>query len=326
MKLLIVDHYFSEAYAQALQPRFPQLDIVHGRSFADVAARHAQAEAVFALGHLFNDDLVSRMPALRWIQALTTGTDAIQALTTLRADVVVTSARGIHAPQMSEMAFIHMLALTHQLPRMLRNQDRGVWERWPQALLYRKRVAILGVGVIAEGLARRCKAFDMEVVGISATPRAVANFDRVAPRSELTRELGMADYVVSLLPAGPETDGTIGDEFFRSMRPEAFFINMSRGSVVDEAALLRALRKGTIAGAGLDAFAVEPLPAGHPFWREPRLLISPKHGGTTDIYVQQVLPILEHNLACYLEGRVGDMKNIVRRGAVPADHLSMEAK
>lgn len=326
MKLLIVDHYFSQAYADALRSRFPDLDITHGRSFAEVADAHGRAEAVFALGHLFNDALVARMAALRWIQALTTGTDAIQALTTLPTGVAVTSARGIHAPQMSEMAFIHMLALAHQLPRMLRNQQQGRWERWPQSLLYRKRVLILGVGIIAEGLARRCKAFDMEVIGISGTPRQVAHFDRIAPRADLHAELGGADYVVSLVPAGPDTDGSIDASFFRAMRPSAFFVNMSRGSVVDEAALLHALRAGTIAGAGLDAFATEPLPAGHPFWREPRLLISPKHGGTTEIYVEQVMPILEHNVACYLDGRLDDMKNIVRRAGTPQAALSLETK
>lgn len=315
MKLLIVDHYFSQDYHRALASVFPELDIASGARFADMGHALADTEAVFALGHLFNDELVARMPRLRWIQALTTGTDAILGLTTLRPGVLVTSARGIHAPQMSEMAFIHMLALTHQLPRMLRNQDRGVWERWPQSLLYRKRVVVLGVGVIAEGLARRCKAFEMEVVGVSGTPRAVPGFDRVLPRERRDEALATADYVVCLLPAGPDTNGSIGERFFRAMRPQAFFINMSRGSVVDEAALLHALRSGLIAGAGLDAFATEPLPAGHPFWREPRMLISPKHGGTTDIYVEQILPLLEHNLRCHLDGRSGDMRNIVRAAA-----------
>lgn len=316
MKLLIVDHYFSRPYHEALAAAFPQVEIASGRNFAAIdEATLAGCEAVFALGHLYTNELVARMPHLRWIQALTTGTDAIVALETLRPDVLVTSARGIHAPQMSEMAFIHMLALTHQLPRMLRNQAQGTWERWPQSLLYRKRAVILGTGVIAEGLARRCKAFDMEVVGISGAPREVPNFDLVLPRARLHETLAAADYVVCLLPAGPGTDSSIDSRFFAAMKPGAFFVNMSRGSIVDEDALLAAVREGTIAGAGLDAFATEPLPAGHPFWREPGILISPKHGGTTEIYVEQVMPILQHNLGCYLDGRPGAMRNVVRSGS-----------
>ncbi len=315
MNLLIVDHYFDQDYAKALQSRFPHLSITAGKRFADVASALPQAEAIFALGHLFTETLISQAKRLKWIQALTTGTDAIVALHALQPDVLVTSARGIHAPQMSEMAMIHMLCLAHQVPRMLANQQQGKWERWPQSLLFRKHVVILGTGVIAAGLAQRCKAFEMRVTGVSATPRAVSGFDEVVPRSALYATLAGADFVVCLLPSNQENDQLVNGKFFAAMKPDAYFVNMSRGSVVDEQALLTSLASKRIAGAGLDAFAQEPLPPDHPFWALDNLIVSPKHGGTTQIYVEQILPILIANIEAYRLGDRKSMTNLVERSA-----------
>src|SRR6185369_8892117 len=119
-------------------------------------------------GHHFSEATLSRAKKLKWIQSLTTGVDAILRLKALRPDVVVTNTAGMHAPQMSELAFLHMIALARNYPKILDNQRAERWERWPQSLLYRKTIVILGVGAIAVGLARRCKAFDMTVVGLSS--------------------------------------------------------------------------------------------------------------------------------------------------------------
>jgi len=310
--VVVVDRYFDAAYAALLKAHFPELAVTCGTSFAEVRPALGDAHVLFALGHLFTQEIVDAAPRLRWVQALTTGTDAIERIQSLPSHVLVTSARGIHAPQMSEMAFCHMLSLTHRLSAMWDNQTRGAWVRWPQALLYRKTVAILGTGVIAQGLARRCKAFEMHVVGVTATPRPIECFDRVVSREKLFPTLGEADYVVCLLPSNAANDGLVDARFLATMRRSAFFINMSRGSLVDEDALVQALQAERIAGAGLDAFRHEPLPPDSALWHTPRLLISPKHGGTTEIYVDQIRPILLHNMAAFLEGRPDDMQNRVR--------------
>ncbi len=312
VKVLIVDRYFDLSYAAVMREQFPHVEVVHGKNFGEVRDALHEAEVMIALGHLFDEDIVACACALKWIQALTTGTDAIEGLRSLRADTILTSARGIHAPQMSEMAFAHMLSLTHRLPDMWINQQRADWVRWPQALLFEKTAVILGTGVIASGLAKKCKAFDMQVIGVSATPRDVAFFDAVLPRSAMADAIAGADYVVSLLPANKENNGLANARFFSNMKPGAFFINMSRGSIVNEVDLVRALNHGTIAGAGLDAFSTEPLPREHAFWNTPNLIVSPKHGGTTEIYVKQVRPILERNMAAYLEGRIDKMVNRIQ--------------
>lgn len=312
MKAVIVDHYFDADYASLLRSRFPALQIVHAKRFADVTEELHDAEVLFALGHLYTEEIVARCARLRWIQALTTGTDAIERLKSLAPDVIVTNARGVHVPQMSEMAFCHMLSLVHRLPQMWQNQQAAQWQRWPQALLYGKTVAILGVGAISMGLARRCKAFDMRVLGISGTPRLVEHVDEVRPREQLAATLGESDIVVCMLPSNAENDGLADAAFFEAMKPSAFFINMSRGLIVDETALMSALEHGRIAGAALDAFITEPLPADSPLWHEPNLIVSPKHGGTSEIYVQQIGPILLHNVDAFLSGRDSDMRNRVR--------------
>jgi phosphoglycerate dehydrogenase-like enzyme len=260
---------------------------------------------MFGYGHHFNVLLAA--PAAEVDQSLTT-TDAILRLKSLR-ETIVTSTAGMHAADV-EMAFLQCWC-SPGIPRMLDNQRRGNWERWPQPLLYRKTVVILGVGAIAVGLAKRCKAFEMQVIGVSATPRALPDFDRMMPRSELEQAAALADFLVALLPLSPATRHIVNGKVFAAMKPCAFFINLARGGICDEDALLQALAESRIAGAGLDVFQADPLPADHPLWKAERVIITPRLGGISDIYQQQFIPYLEANLKCYAEDRWGDMLNVV---------------
>ena len=308
--ILILDQR-AEKYKSLIAPVFPQLTIYTAQSESQADKYLAEVEALFALGHLYNDGLIEKTPKLQWIQALTTGTDAILALQNLSKKIVVTSTRGIHGPQMSEMAFLHMLILSRQYPRMLRNQDKGVWERWPQSLLYQKTVGIVGIGVIAEQLAPKCKAFGMTVYGVSNTQRPVEGIDQIFLPGQILEVAGLVDYLIVIVPYSRDTHHLINTEVLAAMKPTGFLINIARGGVVDEVALIEALNENVIAAAGLDVFETEPLPAGHPFWSMPNVFITPKLGGMSDIYQQQVLPILEHNIHAFLVGRCHEMLNII---------------
>ncbi len=294
-----------------MEPKFAALRFFSSRDPADALALAPEANAMVGYGHHFSEDLLRRAPKLEWIQSLTTGTDAILKLRSLKPSVIVTSTAGMHAPQMSEMTFLHMLVLARNYVRMLDNQRSGTWERWPQPLLYRKTVVILGVGAIALGLAKRCRAFEMEVIGVTSTPRALPDFDRVMPRGDLERAAALADFLIALVPLSPQTRHIVNAEVFAAMKPSAFFINLARGGVCDEDALLRALEQKRIAGAGLDVFQNDPLPKDSPLWRAPNLVVTPRLGGISDIYQQQLLPYLEANLASFAAGRPGDMLNVV---------------
>lgn len=282
---------------------------------AVTAAQLADAEAIVALGThtVFDEELLAEAKKLRWIQALSTGVDGILGLKALRPEVVITTNTGIHGPQMSEMAFMHMLNLARKAPRMWENQKVGKWERWRQIRLAGKTAVILGVGSIAESLAPRCKAFGMSVLGVSATPREVPGFDRIYPRIELLEAVAQADFLLILVPGTPENRHLVDARVLAAMKPTAYVINIARGAVLDEEALIKALREKRLAGAGLDVFNTSPLPPDHPLWRMENVIISPNLGGGSDVNHLLNVPIIERNIRCFLEGKWDGMINRLKR-------------
>jgi phosphoglycerate dehydrogenase-like enzyme len=209
------------------------------------------------------------------------------------------------------MAILHMMALSRNVGQLVRNQAAHAFERIRPKVLDRRTVVILGVGVIAEHTAKVCKAFGMTVIGVSRTPRAVEGFDRIMPRTQLLEAAALADYLLVLLPYTPEDDKAVDEAVFRAMKPTAFLINIARGGVVDEAALIRALDKKRIAGAGLDVFADHFLPPSSPLWDRKDVFITPMIGGQSDQYDRNALPIVATNLRCFLAGDYGRMINRV---------------
>jgi D-2-hydroxyacid dehydrogenase (NADP+) len=309
-----VEHFDARALASTLRPKFPSIEWRASDDPGSAVALAPGAGAMVGFGHNFSEALLKAEPGVQWIQALTAGTDAVVSLKALPRSTVITSmAGGVQGPQMSEMAFLHMLALVRQYPRLLDNQRAHRWDRWPQSLLYQKTVVILGVGGIATALAKRCKAFEMGMIGISTTPRAVEGFDRIMPRAELAQAAALADFLVVLVPLSAETRHIVGERVIAAMKPSAYVINLARGGVCDEKALVAALKAGRLAGVGLDVFENEPPPASDPLWDTPGLLITPHVGGLSDIYIDQMSPTFEKNVACYVEGRWSDMANVVRR-------------
>ena len=153
----------------------------------------------------------------------------------------------------------------------------------------------------------------MHTIGVSNTPRAIKGFDEVVARSELAKAAGQADYLIALMQLDASTRNLINAEVIQAMRASAYFINISRGGVCDEETLLKALTLGTVAGAALDLFSVEPLPKDHPLWDAPNVIITPHLGGESDDFMAQVSTIIEHNLRCMAEGRMKDMLNLVPR-------------
>jgi D-2-hydroxyacid dehydrogenase (NADP+) len=298
-------------FAQRIRADLPGIELFATNDRAEALAHAADAEVLIGHHFQFDEVIVGRATKLRWIQSLTTGTDAILRLKALRPEVQVTSTRGMHGPQMSELVFLHMLALTRDFPRMQRNQAAGRWERWPQPLLWGKTVVIVGVGAIAEALAPRCQAFGMAVHGVSNSPRVPAGFDSIIPRSELARAAGLADYLVLIVPLSADTENLVDASVIAAMRPEAYVVNVARGGVLDDDALLVALREKRIAGAALDVFRQQPLPPEHPLWREPGLIITPQVGGMSNIYLDQAYPVVRDNLRLFLAGRPEALINLV---------------
>jgi len=304
-------------YAEGLAPLFPDLDFIATRTEAEALAHAADSAILVALAPFIPASLIPNMPQLRWIQALTTGTDNLLYDTpALAPEVLITAVRGIHGPQMAELAILYMLALSRDLRGLFALQAEAKWQRQPQRLLWGRRAVLVGVGSISEAVALRCKAFGMEVVGVSNRPRETPGFDRVLPRSSLVEAAATADFLVVLLPYVAENHNTIDARVIGAMKPDAVLINLARGRIVDEDALLVALQNNRLRGAGLDVFATEPLPPDHPFWQCENAIVTSHIGGMSDIYAEQAMPTLIENFRAYLAGRQDQMKNVIRAGGV----------
>jgi D-2-hydroxyacid dehydrogenase (NADP+) len=309
--LLTLPEAVRNQYRERLQARFPELAIDVADHHSKVGARIANADALLTFAPMLSTKVLESAARLRWVQALGTGVDNLTDQAALRKDIIVTNVRGIHGAPVSEAAIATMLALARDLPRAVRAQDQRQWRRFPAQLLHNKTVGIFGIGAIAEALAPKCKAFGMRVVGVSSAPRAVAGFDRMHGREELLKVAGEFDFFVLLTPLTEKTRNSIDAKVFAAMKPTSFLINLARGGVVDETALVEALKSGRIGGAALDVFSQEPLPADHPFWSMQNVIMTTHQGGFCDVYVDYALPTVEANMQCFLAGDIGGMINVV---------------
>ncbi len=296
----------------AVRRECPSMTFAVARDVGEALGQCADAEILLAMAHDVTDELIGRMPRLRYLCALSAGLDRLETLKELKPDVRVTSARGIHGPQMSELAFLSMIALSRNFPRMQQNQHNHAWERWPQRLLYGKTAVIAGIGPIAEELAARCAAFGMRVLGVSDARAEAPHFEKLYTRAQLPLAAREADFLIVLVPLSAQTHHLIDDSVFNAMKPTGILINLARGPLIDEQALIRALRDGRLGGAGLDVFEAEPLPKDSPLWDMPNVIVTPRIGGMSDVYADQVLPLVVHNLHCFAAGRYADMKNVAR--------------
>jgi D-2-hydroxyacid dehydrogenase (NADP+) len=315
--LLTLPPEVTEQYRLRLGKAFPELTIDVAADAARARPMLREAEILITFGQMMKNLKLDFADAanLKWVQALGTGLDGITDQPALKPGVVVTSLHGVHGAPVSEAAIAAMLALSRDLPGFVRAQDQHQWKRWPARLLHHKTVGILGVGIIAEALAPKCKAMGMTVVGLSSAPRQVPGFDSMHPVSELLTIVPHLDYFVLLTPYSRATHNMINAEVFAAMKPASFLVNLARGGVVDEPALVSALRDKVIAGAALDVFNEEPLPSSHPFWTFPNVIITTHQGGFCDTYVDLAMPILEHNMRCFLSGNIKAMRNLVRPAA-----------
>jgi phosphoglycerate dehydrogenase-like enzyme len=308
---LLIFNPSAEDYKKVLESKFPELTIHSAFKEEEIGDFIQKAEILIT--SRISDVLIKKALKLKWIQATTTGVDYLTNLPSLRKEVLLTSTRGIHGPQMSEMAFLLMLALSRNFSQVIRNQDQKIWDRWPGKLLYQKKVGIVGLGAIGKEIAKKCKAFGMVVYGIATKEREVEGVDYSFGDENLAQVLKEVDYLILVVPNTPRTRKMIGAKELSLMKPTAYLINIARGEIIDEEALVDALKTGKIAGAALDVFNTEPLPADHPFWELENMILTPHLGGMSENYVIQVLSIFEENLRRFLRGERDNLINRVER-------------
>jgi D-2-hydroxyacid dehydrogenase (NADP+) len=298
------------AYADGLARALPALPLIVTSDAAEAVSRAPEASVLVVKAQHASARLIAAMPRLEWIQALTTGIDPLLRLA-LPPGTVVTTMRGIHGPQMAELTLLLMMTLYRDFPRMLRNQRAARWERWGQRLLAGRTVVIVGVGTISEHLALLCKAFGLCTIGVTSRTH-VEHFDELYAHNRLREAARRADFLVILAPYSAATHHLVDAAVLAQLQPDAYVINVARGNLLDEDALLDALRARRIAGAALDVFAEEPLPPDNPLWALDNVVITPHIGGMSDTYAEQVLPVLIHNQRAFASGdRAGMMNRVV---------------
>jgi phosphoglycerate dehydrogenase-like enzyme len=258
-------------------------------------------------------------PRLRWVQFPGAGVDTLRDHPILRADsgILVTTASGVHATNISEYVFCSMMMFNRSWPQMMRYQDRHIWAHagWAEPgkdyplrerELHGTTLGIIGLGSIGRHIAQMARAFRMKVLATrfsARTDEQDPDVDQLYPFERFHDMLGQCDYVVIATPLTDKTEKMIDEAALRAMKPNAYLVNIGRGREIDEEALIRALREGWIAGAGLDVTAQEPLPSESPLYDLPNVILTPHISGATEFYEARLADIFADNLRRYRAGQ-----------------------
>jgi phosphoglycerate dehydrogenase-like enzyme len=300
-----------EPEQERIRAAAPGADVTFAARVADVADRLPSADVV--AGSL-DPAAFATAGRLRWIHSWAAGVDAALFPELVASPVVLTSSKGNGAVPLAEHALMLMLMLDRDAPRWARAQDAREWDRFRHGELCGATCGIVGMGGAGAALARRAAAFDMRVLGLRReSARGVPEVERMYGPAEVVEFAGQVDFLVVTAALTPQSRGLLGHEAFRAMKPTAFYVCVSRGGIADDTALLAALREGRIAGAGLDAHDVEPLPADSPFWSLPNVIVTPHNGATTAATQRRGVDVFVANLARYVRGE--PLGNVVDKTA-----------
>jgi phosphoglycerate dehydrogenase-like enzyme len=256
---------------------------------------------IVATVHL-SQQALARARKLKWLQSWSAGPDHTLTPELIASPVLVTSAKGNGAIPLAEHAMLLMLMLDRDMFRSFRAQAERKWDRFFHGELNGKTCGIIGTGHSGVDLALKVKAFHMRVLGLRRGTQVPPHFDRMFMRSQLPEFLAECDFVVMTAPLTSETRGMIGREEFAAMKPTAYYVCISRGEIADDDALYEALHTRRIAGAGLDAHAVEPLPADSRFRDLDNVIITPHHGAATMDSRRRAVEIFTNNVRRFLAG------------------------
>ncbi|MGD0794796.1 MAG: D-2-hydroxyacid dehydrogenase [Dehalococcoidales bacterium] len=271
------------------------------------------AGAEVLVGFIPPRDLQKRAPRLKWVQLMSAGVDSLIGSEIWQSRITITGVSGIHATPISEYVLGTMLMFAKQSPRSFRMQQQHEWKRFTPQLLRGRTIGIIGLGHIGREVARLAKSFGMKVLAVDEIrgTRPATNVDIMIPANQLRRLFADSDFVISCVPLTPKTSKLIGEKELRAMKKTAYLINISRGGIVDEDALIRALDEKWIAGAGLDVTVREPLPPDSRLWDFENVIITPHISGGQEDYLLLATALFCENLKRYLNGK--KLMNVIIR-------------
>lgn len=294
-----------EGHIQMIRDHNPHGEVLCCETEQQLLESGFDADVLFSWGRLTPNAYCSSCSDLRWIQSLSAGAEGLLKLDCAKDPLVISKMSGVHGIPMSESCMAYILNFLHGLHRLRDRQKAHVWKKpdhpGPDECA-EKTVAIVGIGDIGQEVARKCKFFGMKVIGCRRSPRPMECVDEMYAVADLEKMLGMADFVVCLVPESPETKHMFGPEQFAAMKKTGVFVNIGRGSVVDTDALVGALQSGTIGGAALDALEEEPLGVDSPLWDMENVIISPHCSADSPFYFDRAIPVVCANLDRYIRG------------------------
>lgn len=322
-RIILSNYPLAEEQNRRIAARAAELGCTFVPAFEDREKMAAQvderiAEAEIFLGGRITPEQWRRAERLAWIHVPWAGVNSLFQVAAIReSPIMITNSSGVMSDAVADQVLAYLLMLGRDLPAQLRAQGRGGWERYATESPRRRRLrgmtlGLIGYGAIGFAIAERARAFGMRVIALRRNPgRTATSLDLELGPSELPRLLAESDFVVTAAPLTQETAGLIGAEELRMMKPSAFFINISRGAIVVESALIAALMEGTIAGAALDVFETEPLPEGSPFWSMENVIVTPHSAGGFVGFTGAVTDLFLDNLRRYVQGE--PLLNVVRQ-------------
>ena len=291
---------YRDAVAEAgLAPRVE----LHTCRLGEMPAPDLLARCEAMLAWRVGPGVLPRAPRLRWIQALTAGVEGWLALPDLPASLALTGARGTHRVSMPENILGALFHLTKPYAAAAIDQRDRRWTRRVSEPLAGKTLGIVGLGAIGQEVARKAAALELTVLGVRRTPEPMPHVERVYGPDEADTVLAASDFVLLLLPVTADTRGYMGRARLGRMKPSAYLLNFGRGELVVDAELVEAVKARVIAGAVLDVFTTEPLPAEHPFWVTEGITVLPHIGGLHPERDRLVAELFVDNLGRFLDGR-----------------------
>lgn len=315
MKILICHHHRFELWCapawigERLARDFPEIAVVHLPDYHGMTREILDTDVL--IGWSIKPKQFAEAHKLRWVHSPAAAVHQLMFPELVGSSVIVTNSGGVHGSVVAEHALAVLLALAKRLPQAMRYQEK---KKWAQEILWREEprpreiscatVVVVGMGSIGREFTVRAKALGMKVLAVRENPeKGLSGADEVFGTSQLDSILPQADYLLLCTPVTPSTTGAIDRARLARMRPDSYLINVGRGPLVDEAALLDALRSGKIAGAALDVFTEEPLPQDSPFWDLENVLITPHTAAVTERLWERHYQLICENLRRFVTGK-----------------------
>jgi phosphoglycerate dehydrogenase-like enzyme len=315
-KLLILTYHRLELwiappwFAERLRREFPDLGVDQLNSYENVEQHLADVEILFGISIRPEQFIAAKK--LRWIHSQAAAVHQFMFPELVNSDVTLTNARDVHGPVVAEQVIAMMFALAKRIPAAVRFQQKHEWgqDAFSSGRSHSRELAgatlgLVGLGSIGRNVAKHASALGMRVIAVREHPEKEKpqHVDEVLPTSKLQELLAQSDYVVLSAPVTAQTTGMIGSRQLAAMKPDAFLLNVGRGPLIDEAALVEVLRQHKIGGAALDVFVQEPLPPNSPLWDLEDLLITPHTGGISENMWERHYALFSDNLHRYLSGQ-----------------------